>query len=95
MSADATDWGAMLFAQGQTCFSARHEIHPVDRLGAGDSFSGALIFALLRGDAPQKAIDFAVAASALKHTIPGDYARLTLAEVEALAAGSGGGRVER
>ena len=91
----ATGWGAMLFADGAAHFSRRHEIAVIDRVGAGDSFTGALIFSLLRGDAPGHAIEFAVAASVLKHTIPGDYARLTLAEVEALAAGAGGGRVQR
>jgi len=94
-TADTTSWGATLFHEGRACVSPRHEITNVDRVGAGDSFTGALIFALLRGDAGQKAVDFAVAASTLKHTIPGDYARLTLTEVEALAAGAGGGRVQR
>jgi 2-dehydro-3-deoxygluconokinase len=94
-TADVTSWGATLFREGRAFVSPRHEINNVDRVGAGDSFTGALIFALLRGDAPQKAVDFAVAASTLKHTIPGDYARFTLAEVEALAAGAGGGRVQR
>ncbi|MEI9892490.1 MAG: sugar kinase [Chthoniobacter sp.] len=94
-TADATSWGAMLYHEGQPYFSTRHEISIVDRVGAGDSFTGALIFALLRGDAPQLAVDFAVAASTLKHTIPGDYNLVTLSEVEALAGGSGGGRVQR
>ena len=94
-TADTTAWGAALFQEGHGHISTRHEIVNVDRVGAGDSFTGALIFALQRGDAPQKAVDFAVAASTLKHTIPGDYARLALAEVEALAAGAGGGRVQR
>jgi 2-dehydro-3-deoxygluconokinase len=85
----------MLFAAGQASFSRRHEIAIVDRVGAGDSFTGALIFALRRGDDPQRAIDFAVAASVLKHTLPGDYALVSLDEVEALAAGAGGGRVQR
>ena len=91
----STGWGAMLLTDGATHFSRRHEIDVIDRVGAGDSFTGALIFSLLRGDAPGHAIEFAVAASALKHTIPGDYALLTLGEVEALAAGAGGGRVHR
>ncbi len=95
LSASATSWGAMLFQEKRACFSARHEITLVDRVGAGDSFTGALIFALRRGDAPQRAVDFAVAASTLKHTIPGDYSLVSLAEVEALAAGAGGGRVQR
>ncbi len=94
-TADSTTWGAMLFTDGTAYFSRKHEITIVDRVGAGDSFTGALIFALLRGDDPQRAIDFAVAASTLKHTLPGDYALLTLDEVEALAAGAGGGRVQR
>ena len=94
-TADSTSWGAMLFVDGKAYFSKRYEIAIVDRVGAGDSFTGALIFALRRGDNPQSAIDFAVAASALKHTLPGDYALITLPEVEALAAGAGGGRVQR
>jgi len=94
-TAHATSWGAMLFHEGESYFSTRHEISIVDRVGAGDSFTGALIFALLRGDGPQRAIDFAVAASTLKHTIAGDYNLVSLAEVEALAAGAGGGRVQR
>ena len=91
----ATGWGAMLFADDTAHFSRRHEIEIIDRVGAGDCFTGALIFALLRGDAPASAIEFAVAASALKHTISGDHALITLDEVEALAAGAGGGRVQR
>ena len=91
----STGWGAMLFADGTAHFSRRHEVAVIDRVGAGDCFTGALIFALLRGDAPAPAIEFATAASALKHTIPGDHALLTLDEVEALAAGAGGSRVQR
>jgi len=90
-----TSWGAMIFTGGQSSFSRRHEISIVDRVGAGDSFTGALIYSLSRGDAPQKAVEFAVAASCLKHTISGDYNIVTLEEVEALAAGAGGGRVQR
>lgn len=94
-TASATGWGALLYTKRALFRSPRHEIAIVDRVGAGDSFTGALIFSLLRGDAPQDAIDFAVAASALKHTIPGDFSLLSLAEVEALAAGGHGGRVQR
>jgi 2-dehydro-3-deoxygluconokinase len=94
-TANHTSWGAMLFHEGEPYFSTRHEISVVDRVGAGDSFTGALIFALQRGDGPQRAVDFAVAASTLKHTVPGDYNIVTLAEVEALAGGAGGGRVQR
>ena len=94
-TADVTSWGATLVHEGAAFVSPRYEITNVDRVGAGDSFTGALIFALQRGDDPQRAVNFAVAASTLKHTISGDYARLSLAEVEALAAGAGGGRVQR
>ncbi|MEA3209268.1 MAG: 2-dehydro-3-deoxygluconokinase [Chthoniobacter sp.] len=94
-TANSTSWSAMLFAEGHAWFSRRYEIAIVDRVGAGDSFSGALIFALRRGDDPQRAIDFAVAASTLKHTLPGDYNLVTLDEVEALVGGAGGGRVQR
>ena len=94
-TADETEWGAMLYHGGQAYPSRRHRVGIVDRLGAGDSFSGALLFSLMRGDAPAKVIEFAVAASALQHTIYGDYNLVTLAEVEALVAGAGGGRVQR
>jgi 2-dehydro-3-deoxygluconokinase len=94
-SASATSWGAALFHGGRSFSSQRHEITIVDRVGAGDSFTGGLIFSLLRGEEPQVALEFAVAASTLKHTIPGDFALLSLAEVEALARGGDGGRVQR
>ncbi len=94
-SAQTTDWGAMLQSEEQTWYSPRYEIAVVDRVGAGDCFTGALIFAEMRGDTPEAALNFAVAASTLQHTIPGDFPLLTLGEVEALAAGGSGGRVER
>jgi len=67
----------------------------VDRVGGGDSFAGGLIYALMRGDGDEKAINFAVAASCLKHSISGDYNRVTLEEVETLAKGDASGRVQR
>jgi len=94
-SASRTSWGATLLSEGKIWTSRVHEIEIVDRVGAGDALTGALIFALLRGDPAQQALDFAVAASALKHTIPGDFNLVSLAEVEALAAGGHGGRVRR
>jgi 2-dehydro-3-deoxygluconokinase len=94
-SASATNWGALLFTKGKVFHSPRHEITIVDRVGSGDAFTGALIFSMLRGDAPQTALNFAVAASALKHSIPGDYALVSLAEVEAVAGGASAGRVQR
>jgi 2-dehydro-3-deoxygluconokinase len=94
-TAGNTRWAAMLYDGAQAYFSPTYEVTIVDRLGAGDSFSGALIFALRRGDGLSKALDFAVAASCLKHTVAGDYNLVSLAEVEALAAGRHGGRVQR
>jgi 2-dehydro-3-deoxygluconokinase len=94
-TASATSWGATLYSGRESYTSRRHEITIVDRVGAGDCFTGALIFAMMRGDDPQQAIELAVAASTLKHTIPGDFALLSLQEVEALARGGDGGRVQR
>ena len=67
----------------------------IDRVGGGDSFGGGLIYALLNGKSTQDAVEFAVAASALKHTIEGDYNMVTVAEVEKLAGGDGSGRIQR
>ena len=72
-----------------------YHLHIVDRVGGGDSFGGGLIYALLSGKDSQSAIEFAVAASALKHSIEGDFNRVTVAEVEKLAGGDGSGRVQR
>jgi len=94
-SASHNGWSAMLFTGGQSHFSRRYDISIVDRVGGGDSFAGGLIYALLRGDAPDKAINFAVAASCLKHSVSGDYNRVTLDEVETLAKGDASGRVQR
>ncbi len=94
-TASATNCGAMLFTGGRAFHAPRHEITIVDRLGSGDAFTGTLIFSLMRGDAPQTAVNLAAAAGALKHTIPGDQCLVSLAEVEALAAGGHGGRVQR
>jgi 2-dehydro-3-deoxygluconokinase len=94
-TADSTAFGGLLLSNGQIHRSARHEVSIVDRVGAGDAMTGALIFALLREMESQHAINFAVAAGVLKHTVPGDFALLTLSEVEALAAGRDGGRIQR
>jgi 2-dehydro-3-deoxygluconokinase len=94
-TADSTTFGGMLFANGKCHRSARHEIAIVDRVGAGDAVTGGLIFALLHEMDPQRAIDFAIAAGVLKHTIPGDFALISRDEVEALASGRDGGRIQR
>ena len=94
-SATHTTFGGMIHSAGASAFSRRHEITVVDRVGAGDSFTGGLIHALLRGDEAARAIEFAAATAAWKHTVPGDWNRGTVAEIEALAGGSGGGRIRR
>jgi 2-dehydro-3-deoxygluconokinase len=76
--------------------SRRYDILPiVDRVGGGDSFSGGLIHGLLTKPSQGEALEFAVAASALKHTIDGDFNMVSAAEVEALAGGDASGRVQR
>jgi 2-dehydro-3-deoxygluconokinase len=93
--ASRTTWRAMLFDEGRVYFSRTHEIDIVDRVGSGDAFSGALVYSLLRGDEPAHAIELAAAAGAWKHTIPGDWNRGNVRELEALSRGEGGGRIRR
>ena len=95
ISANDNDWAGMLYDGEQYCFSKTYHLHIVDRVGGGDSFGAGLIYALLSGKETQAAIEFAVAASALKHTIEGDYNRVSVSEVEKLAGGDGSGRVQR
>ena len=92
---EANDWSAMLYTGGEAYFSKKYSMHIVDRVGGGDSFGGGLSYSLLWGDDEQKAINFAVAASCLKHSIEGDYNFVSVDEVKALAGGSGSGRVQR
>ena len=94
-SAFDNDWSAMLYDGRDYCFSKLYHLHIIDRIGGGDSFGGGLIYALLGGKSTQEAVEFAVAASALKHSIEGDYNFATVAEVEKLAGGDGSGRVQR
>jgi 2-dehydro-3-deoxygluconokinase len=81
-------WTAIAYGQGQLYRTRTYEVEIVDRLGAGDSFAAGLIHGLLEGNV-QKGLDYGVAASALKHSIPGDFAWITGAEVEALVKGAG------
>ena len=96
-SAFDNGWSAMLYnvVTDEYCFSKRYDLHIIDRVGGGDSFGGGLIYSLLSGKDTQSAVEFAVAASALKHSIEGDYNMVTLAEVEKLAGGDGSGRIQR
>jgi 2-dehydro-3-deoxygluconokinase len=90
-------WAGMLYdaKAGKAFFSREYALHIVDRVGGGDSFGGGLVYALASKKNPQAAIDFAVAASALKHSIEHDFNLVSVAEVETLAAGNGTGRVQR
>ena len=94
-SASDNGWSGLLY-DGKEFYSSRHyEIRIVDRVGGGDSFAAGLIHCLLNGESAQTAIDFAVGASALKQTIPGDYNMVSLEEVNKLIKGDASGRVQR
>ena len=95
LSANDNNWSGMLYVDGQAYFSKKYAMHIVDRVGGGDSFGGGLIYSLLNGFEPQKSIEFAIAASCLKHSIEGDYNMVSVKEVETLAGGDASGRVQR
>lgn len=95
LSASENDWSGMLYADGQGYFAKEYHLNIVDRVGGGDSFAAGLIYGLGSGLDPQETIEFAVAASALKHSIEGDFNRVSVAEVTALAHGDGSGKVSR
>lgn len=95
-SANHNDWSACLYNGKDFFLSRKYSITDiVDRVGGGDSFGGGLIYGLNTYDDEKTALEFAVAASCLKHTIPGDYNRVSASEVESLMKGSGTGRVQR
>ena len=95
-SASHNGWSACLNDRSDFIVSRHYDItHIVDRVGGGDSFAGGLIYGLLQLGSPKDALEFAVAASALKHSIPGDFNRFTVDEVNALVKGGGSGRVQR
>lgn len=95
-SASHNVWKAMIYDGKEFYESKRYDILPiVDRVGGGDSFSGGLIHGLLTKKTQGEALEFAVAASALKHTVEGDFNMVSAAEVEALAGGNASGRVQR
>lgn len=97
VSASENGWSAVLYDSSDGCFhrSQHYVVHLVDRIGGGDSFAAGLIFALVSGRNAGEALRFAVAASALKQTIPGDFNHVTVSEVERLAGGDASGRVQR
>lgn len=95
-SASHNGWSACLNDRKEFITSARYDItHIVDRVGGGDAFGGGLIYGLLELGSSKAALEFAVAASCLKHSIPGDFNRFSKAEVEALLKSGGSGRVQR
>jgi 2-dehydro-3-deoxygluconokinase len=85
----------MLYQDGQAYFSKRYMIHLVDRVGGGDSFVGGLLYGLISKHESQKTLEFAVAASCLKHTIEGDFNQVSVEDVTKLMEGDGSGRVQR
>ena len=97
LSANDNDWMGMLYngEKDHAEFSPQYHLHIVDRVGGGDSFAGGLIFGMLNGYSDQKALNFAVAASCLKHSIEHDFNMVSVPEVESLVAGDGSGRVQR
>jgi len=95
ISANDNNWAAMLCTGNDFYFSKKYPIHIVDRVGGGDSFGAGLIYANITGMSDQDGLEFAVAASCLKHTIEGDFNLVSVDEVKKLAAGNASGRVQR
>ncbi len=95
ISASDNNWAAMLYKNGEYYFSRNYPIHIVDRVGGGDSFAAGLIYTFLNGYSDKDALEFAVAASCLKHSIEGDHNHVTVDEVKTLMAGDASGRVQR
>lgn len=95
-NASHNGWSGMIYdAKGIANYATRYDIDIVDRIGSGDSFTGALIYSLFTGKSDKDAIEFAVAASCLKHSIEGDYNRVSICDVENLVKNGGNGRVQR
>lgn len=95
LSANDNNWAAMLYDGQDFFFSKTYPVHIVDRVGGGDSFGAGLIYATLSGQPAQERLEFAVAASCLKHSIEGDYNFVSAEEVHRLAQGDASGRVQR
>lgn len=95
LSATRSRWSAWLQDGGTGCGSRESELEAVDRIGTGDAFAAGLLHGLTEGWPPERTLAFAAAACALKHTIPGDFALVSVAEIEALAAGDASGRIQR
>ena len=96
INANRNDWQALLYCDDDDyAFSTKHELWIVDRVGGGDSFAAGLIYALVKGKNTQDSVNWATAASALKHTVIGDFNMVSAAEVDRLTSGDGSGRIQR
>ena len=95
LSASDNNWSALLYENGTAYYSNKYAVRIVDRVGGGDSFGAGLIYAALKGYVPQDRIEFATAASCLKHSIEGDFNAVSVDEVKLLANGNASGRVQR
>ena len=97
INASRNGWSGMIYdaVAGIANYSTHYDIDIVDRVGGGDSFTGAMIYSLITGKDDKSAIEFAVAASCLKHSIEGDFNRVTVSDVENLINNGGNGRVQR
>ena len=94
-SASENGWSAVVCSREETAFSREYQIHIVNRVGGGDAFSAGLIYGLKMGYTMQETVEFAAAASCLKHSIEFDFNLVSLEEVRALMEGDGSGRVQR
>ncbi len=95
INANENNWAALLFNGEEYFISKEYRMHIVDRVGGGDSFGAGLIYSIMSGKSDRDALEFAVAASCLKHTIKGDFNLVSVEEVERLAVGDGSGRIQR
>jgi 2-dehydro-3-deoxygluconokinase len=95
LSASSNNWSGILYNNGKIYESKKYNLTIVDRVGGGDSFGAGLIYSLLNNFDKQSAIEYAVAGSALKHSIEGDFNIATVDEIKKLAEGDGSGRVQR
>jgi len=95
VNANDNNWAAMYYCDNEFYFSKKYAVHIVDRVGGGDSFGAGLIYAGLKDLNPQEAVEFAVAASCIKHSVEGDFNHVSVDEVYKLAGGDASGRVQR
>ena len=94
-SASDNGWSALVYDGNEFYHTKQYEVRIVDRVGSGDSFASGFIYGLVSGMAMKDAAEFGVAASAIKHTIPGDLNHATLSDVKDLMKGDASGRVQR